>query len=101
MEIQLTGSRDQLNLLQKNIAYNPTIKKLIEHREILSQHLCEGNKPLETLNEKLQGKLRKQLDMKTKLREVEKQLEKSNQILHELEQKYSLIQKYYMKRKHN
>lgn len=94
LEIRLTSSKDQLNLLKQSVAHDQRqLKQITEHLETLSQYLSEGNKPLETLNEQLHDKLEEQLAIKTKLQEVEKQLEEANQTLRELEQKRLLTQK--------
>lgn len=95
LEIRLASSEDRLNLLKQSIAHDQRqLKQLTERREeILSQYSYEGDKPLETLNEKLQNKLEKRLVIEIKLREIIKQLEAANQILRELEQKRSHTQK--------
>lgn len=94
LEIRLTSSEDQLNLLKQSVAHDQRqLKPLTERLETLSQYLSEGNKPLETLNEQLHDKLEEQLTIETKLWEVEKQFEKANQTLRDLEQKRSLTQK--------
>ena len=94
LEIRLTSSEGQLNLLKQSVAHNQRqLKQLTERRETLSQYLYEGDRPLETLNQEIQDELEKRLAIETELREVEKQLEEANQILRNLEQKRSLIQK--------
>ncbi|WP_244670106.1 hypothetical protein [Coxiella endosymbiont of Amblyomma nuttalli] len=93
LEIRLMGSKNQLNLLKRNVIHNQQrAKQLIERREILSQYLCEGDRLLNALNQKLQHTLEKQLAIEVELRGVEKKLEESNHILCELEQKRLLIQ---------
>lgn len=94
LEIRLTSSEDQLNLLKQSMEHDQQqLKQLTERRETLSQYLSEGNQLLETLNQELQDELKKRLAIETELREIEKQFETVNQILRELEQKRLYIQK--------
>ena len=54
LELRLASNDDQLNLLKQTIVRDQRqLKQLTERREKLSQHLSEGGKPLEALNQEL------------------------------------------------
>ncbi|WP_040939564.1 chromosome segregation protein SMC [Coxiella burnetii] len=94
LEIRLASNEDQLSLLRQTVARDQRqLKQLTERREMLSQYLSEGDKPLEELNEKLQTQLEQRLILETELREVEKELEEANQLLRHLEEKRVSTQK--------
>ena len=94
LELRLSSSEDQLNLLKQTIVRDQRqLKQLTKRRETLSQYLSEGDKPLEALNQELRAQLDKRLTIKKKLREVEENLEEINQTLHRLESERFATQK--------
>ncbi|MBW5802569.1 chromosome segregation protein SMC [Coxiella endosymbiont of Ornithodoros amblus] len=93
-EIRLASNEDQLTFLRQTIVRDRRqLKQLTERREMLSQYLLEGDKPLEELDEKLEIQLEQRLTLEAELREVEKEFQEANQLLRDLEEKRTLTQK--------
>ena len=94
LEMRLASNENQLSVLKQTVARDQRqSKQLTERCKALGQLLSEDDNLLKVLNQKLQTQLEKRLIIEIELREVEKKLEGSNQLLPDLEKKRSSIKK--------